>query len=59
MKKIRIYIDGDYAYTTTRYNTIKAAIAEARGQKEIEVASIPNYTIVIKPDSKIIGYIVK
>lgn len=59
MKKIRIYINKEYAYTTTKYNTIKEAIAALKAAKTVKVASIPDYTITLNANDKITGQIVK
>lgn len=59
MRKISIYVNGKYAFTTERFNTIKECIKDARERKVIEVASIPNYTIEIKENDVIKGYISK
>ena len=59
MKKISIYVNGKYAFTTERFKTIKECIKDAREKKTIEVASIPNYIIEIKENDVVKGYISK
>lgn len=59
MKKISIYINGKYAFTTEKFNTIRECIKNAREKKIIEVASIPNYIIEIKENDILKGYINK
>ena len=41
MKKIRVYINDEYKFTTTRYKTIKELKQYLRAVKHIEIASIP------------------
>lgn len=59
MRKISVYVNGKYAFTTKRFNTIKECIKNARERKIIEVASIPNYIIEIKENDIVKGYISK
>ena len=59
MKKIDIFINGKYAYTTTGFNTIKSAINALKRKKSVVVASIPDYTININKNDKITGRINK
>lgn len=58
MKKIQIYVNGKYAYTTEKFNTIKNAIASLEIKKEVLVKSIPDYVIKLKDGDKITGKIV-
>lgn len=59
MKKIQIFINGEYAYTTEKFNTIKNAIASLEIKKEVLVKSIPNdKKIILKDGDKITGKIV-
>lgn len=37
-KKIRVYADGKYLFTTTRYNSVKDAIASVEGKDSVDVA---------------------
>lgn len=59
MKKIRIYINDEYVYTTCQHSTIKEAIQSLKKQKSVLVHSIPDYTITLKDSDKITGKIVK
>jgi len=59
MKKIDIFINGKYAYTTERFNTITAAISKLKEKKRVKVASIPDYIINIVQTDKITGRINK
>lgn len=40
-RKIDIYINGIYAFSTNKYKTCKEAIKEIRNKKHLEIASIP------------------
>ena len=40
-RKIDVYKDGEYIYSTDRYSTLKMAINEAVMRKTVFVASIP------------------
>lgn len=50
MKKIRTYLNGEYLFTTTKYNTIKELKKElqAKEGQAITIASIPNKTHTIQ-----------
>lgn len=41
MTKIKVYINGEYKFTSTRYNTIKQLKEHLRAVKHIIIASIP------------------
>jgi len=45
--KISIFVNGNYVYSTNKYQTCKEAIAELKQKKNVEVASIPNYKIFV------------
>ena len=49
MRKIDIFINRKYAYTTEGFNTIKAAVSKLKEKenKRVKVASIPDYIINI------------
>ena len=55
-RKIDIAINGSYAYSTNAYKTRKEAIASLRAKRSVTVASIPNYTVTVKPDDKITAH---
>lgn len=40
-KKIDVYVNGKYEFSTNRYKTCKEAIKEIRATKHITIASIP------------------
>ena len=40
-KKINVYVNGKYAFSTNRFRTCKEAIKEIRATKHIAIASIP------------------
>lgn len=40
-RKIRVYINGNYEFTTTRYKTQKELKNHIRAVKHIEIASLP------------------
>lgn len=42
MTKIKVYINGEYKFTSTRYKTIKQLKEHLRAVKHIIIASIPN-----------------
>lgn len=52
-RKIDVAINGAYAYSTNAYKTCKKAIAALREKRSVKVASIPNYTVTIKPEDRI------
>jgi hypothetical protein len=59
MKKIDIFVNGKYAYTTEKFSTVKSAINELKEKKSVIVASIPDYMINITENDKIAGRINK
>ena len=46
-KKINVYINGVYEFSTNRYRTCKDCIRTLRATKHIEVASIPTRFLTI------------
>ena len=46
-KKINVYINGIYQYSTCKFKTCAAAIKEARAAKHIHVAGIPDKYITV------------
>lgn len=55
-RKIDIVINGVYAYSTNAYRTCKEAIAALREKRSVTVASIPDYTVTVKPEDKITAH---
>lgn len=55
-RKIDVAINGVYAYSTKAYKTCKEAIAALRNKRSVTVASIPRYTITVKPGDKITAH---
>lgn len=55
-RKIDVAINGVYAYSTNAYRTCKEAIAALREKRSVTVASIPNYTVTVKPEDKITAH---
>ena len=51
-RKIDVAINGVYAYSTSAYRTCKEAIAALREKQTVIVASIPDYTVTVKPEDK-------
>lgn len=41
-KKINVYINGEYAFSTNKYPSCKSVVNEIRARKHLEIASIPN-----------------
>lgn len=52
-KEINVFKNGKYIYTTDRFKTCKEAVENCKSKKIIEVASIPNYMVVIEENDKI------
>jgi hypothetical protein len=46
-KKIDVYVNGVYQYSTNKYKTCRDAIKDARATKHILIASIPNRYLTI------------
>lgn len=55
-RKIDVAINGAYAYSTNAYRTCKEAIAALQEKQSIIVASVPNYTVTLRPDDKITAH---
>lgn len=54
--KIDVAINGAYAYSTNAYKTCKETIAALREKQSIIVASVPDYTVTVKPEDKITAH---
>jgi hypothetical protein len=52
-KKIQVYKNGEYIYTTGAFKTCKEAIADCKSREKIRVASIPDYIVTIDKNDKI------
>lgn len=53
--KIRVYINGEYEFTTTKYRTCKECIKDLRATKHIMIASIPDRYLTIYDYDKVIA----
>lgn len=54
MKKIDVYINGVYEYSSNKFNRCKDAVAEAMNKKRILVASVPqNRFVTIGSNDKV------
>lgn len=58
-KKINIYKNGDYAYSTNKFNKIKDAVADARKSGKVKVASIPDKEVEFSDKDKVTGKFVR
>lgn len=54
-RKIDVYINGVYEYSTNKFKKCKDAVKEARNIRHIEIASIPNRYITIHNNDKIVA----
>lgn len=52
-RKINIYINGEYVFTTSKYKNCKVAIQEIRNTKHLYIASIPGRYITVYDYDKI------
>ena len=52
-KKINVYKNGKYIYSTTRFKTCREAVEDCKSNKEIKVISIPDYVVTIGENDKI------
>jgi hypothetical protein len=52
-KKIDIYVNGKYEFSTNRYKSCKEAIKEIRATKHITIASIPDRYLTIYDYDKV------
>jgi hypothetical protein len=52
-KKIDVYINGEYQYSSLDYRTCKEAIADIKSRQSVNVASIPPYTVQLVPGDKV------
>ena len=55
-RKIDVAINGVYVYSTSAHKTCKEAIAALREKRSVTVASIPDYTVTVKPEDKITAH---
>ena len=46
-KKIDVYINGEYKFSTKAYPTCDACIKEIRARKHLEIASIPTKYLTV------------
>ena len=53
-KKIDVYVNGKYEFSTTQYPSIKALKARIRADKHILIHSIPNRYLTIYDYDKLI-----
>ena len=58
-RKIDIYMDGEYVYSTNQARTCKDAVARIRQQSKLTVASVPHKTYAILPGAKIRAHYAK
>ena len=42
-RKIRVFINGEYQFTTTHFRTIADVIRHIRAVKHLDIASAPNH----------------
>ena len=52
-KKIDVYVNGVYQYSTNKFKTCEAAVKEARNTKHIVIASIPTRYLTIYDYDKV------
>lgn len=52
-KKINVYINGKYEFSTNAYKTCQDVVREIRSTKHITIASIPNRYITVYDYDKI------
>ena len=58
-KKINIYKNGDYAYSTNKFSRVKDAVADARKSGKVKVASIPDKEVEFSDKDKVTGKFVR
>ena len=56
-KKIDVYINGEYRYSSVKYRTCKEAVADIKSRQSVKVASIPPYMVRLMPSDKVIARI--
>ena len=60
MKKINVYINGIYEYSTERFTRCRDAVAAAKSAKRITVASVPkNRFVTICDNDKVTAHFAK
>lgn len=59
LKKIDVYVNGKYVYSTTWCRTCKEAVAELRNRRTVKVASVPDYVVDVKPEDKVTAHFSK
>ena len=53
-RKINVYVNGNYAYSTNRHKTLRSAVNDAKTRKGIEISSIPAFEhLTIKETDKV------
>ena len=52
-KKIDVYVNGVYQYSTTKFRTCKDAVKEARGTQHLVIASVPTRYLTIYDYDKV------
>ena len=53
MKKIDVYVNGDYKYSSINYKTCKEAKADIANSQSINVESIPPYMVKLSDGDKV------
>lgn len=53
LKKIDVFVNGAYVYSSVNYRTCKEAVQDVRQRANIKVASIPDYMIRVNDTDKI------
>ena len=56
MRKIDIFLNGDYLCSTNQAKTCKEAKEKIKAKKQLFIASIPDKTIEIKEGDKITAF---
>lgn len=52
-KKIDVYINGEYQYSSLNYCTCKEAVADIKSRHSVNVASIPPYIVRLMPGDRV------
>ena len=53
IKKIDVYINGKYQYSSVNYRNCKEAVADIKSRQSVNVASIPPYMARLMPGDKV------
>lgn len=56
MKKIDVFVNGKYVYSTQWCRTCKEAVQELRNRRQVKVASVPDYVVDVKPEDKVTAH---